>query len=206
MTSDSKAPGTVLTIDERIAVIQLARPSKKNSLSRPLLESLKKNLDSIHKNDSIRALIITGSDDVFSSGADINELRILDTTSALSFARFGQKLFQEISDSALITIAAINGYCLGGGLDLALACSYRFAAPNAVFAHPGANLGNITGFGGTQRLTSLIGVSNSLDLFLTAHRIKADEAESIGLVDSVVSDPVAYARSHLLGLLQHPEQ
>ena len=206
MTSDSNAPGTVLTIDGRIAVIQLADPSKKNSLSRPLLESLQENLDSIHKNDSVRALIITGSDGVFSAGADINELRTLDTPSALSFARFGQKVFQEISDSALIKIAAIKGPCMGGGLDLALACSYRFAAPDAVFAHPGAKLGIITGFGGTQRLTSLIGVSNTLHLFLTARRITADEAESIGLVDSVVSDPVAFARSHLLALLQHQEQ
>ena len=206
MTSDSNAPGTVLTIDGRIAVIQLADPSKKNSLSRPLLESLQKNLNSIHKNDSIRALIITGSDNVFSSGADINELRILDTTSALSFARFGQKLFQGIADSALITIAAITGFCMGGGLDLALACSYRFATPDSVFVHPGAKLGIITGFAGTQRLTSLIGVSNSLHLFLTARRIKADEAESIGLVDNVVSDPVAYARSHIQALLQHPDQ
>jgi enoyl-CoA hydratase len=200
VTSDSNAPGTILTIDERIAVIQLADLSKKNSLSRPLLESLQENLHSIYKNTSIRALVITGSDGVFSAGADINELRMLDTSSALSFARFGQKLFQEIAESGLITVAAIRGFCMGGGLDLALACAYRVAAPDAVFAHPGAMLGIMTGFGGTQRLTSLIGVSNSLHLFLTARRIKADEAESIGLIDSVVSDPVAHARSHLLTL------
>jgi len=206
VTSDIKAPGTVLTIDTRIAVIQLADPSKKNSLSRPLLESLQENLDSIQKNDSILALIITGSNGVFSAGADINELRMLDTPSALSFARFGQKLFQEISDSGLITVAAIRGFCMGGGLDLALACSYRFAAPDAIFAHPGAKLGIITGFGGTQRLTSLIGISNTLHLFLTARRMTADEAETIGLVDKVVSDPVAYAHSHLQALFQHPEQ
>jgi enoyl-CoA hydratase/carnithine racemase len=101
----------------------------------------------------------------------------------------------QISQLPLTTVAAINGFCFGGALDLALACGQRIASPDAVFSHPGADLGIITGWGGTQRLPRLIGHARALEMFFTAQRVDAREALSIGLVDAVSEDPVASALS-----------
>lgn len=138
---------------------------------------------------NVEAIIFTGADDVFASGADIRELTTLDSTSALKFSKTGQELFQTIASARQITIAAINGYCIGGAIDLCLACDIRLASANAVFAHPGARLGIITGWGGTQRLPRLIGRARALEFFATARRLSSREALEIGLV-SGICDPV----------------
>lgn len=122
---------------------------------------------------------------MFASGADIRELAQLDPAAALEFSKLGQDLFQTIADARQITIAAINGYCMGGGLDLALACDFRVASKAAVFAHPGARLGIITGWGGTQRLPRIIGRARALEFFALARSFTSEEALEIGLVTSV---------------------
>lgn len=181
----------VVMVDERppLAIIRLNRPAERNPLSIATLERLDTVLSSLTARADIQAIIFTGTDDVFASGADIRELRVLAPASALDFARRGQMLFQKISDARQLTIAAINGYCMGGGLDLALSCDLRYASPAAVFAHPGARLGIITGWGGTQRLPRLIGTSRALEILLTGRRVKASEALAIGLVNHL-GDPV----------------
>jgi enoyl-CoA hydratase/carnithine racemase len=132
---------------------------------------------------------LTGTGDIFASGANIRELRSLTPASAKEFSRRGQQLFQRIADAPQLTIAAINGYCMGGALDLVLACDVRCASPNAVFAHPGARLGIITGWGGTQRLPRLVGQGRALEMFATARRVGSLEALEMGLV-SKVCEPV----------------
>ncbi|MGH9968435.1 MAG: enoyl-CoA hydratase/isomerase family protein [Pyrinomonadaceae bacterium] len=187
MTGDR--PLLVTHTTDSISVIRFNRPSERNPLSIGLLKELQRVLDSILPREDIKAIIFTGDEDVFASGADIRELTSLDSQSARSFSEFGQNLFQTIADARQVTIAAINGYCMGGALDLALACDIRVASANAVFAHPGARLGIITGWGGTQRLRRIIGRARALEFFATARRLKSEEALEMGLV-SKVCDPV----------------
>ncbi len=190
----------VFDINPPFAVIRFNRPAERNKLSTPTLDELDAALTRLDARDDVRALIFTGTDDVFASGADINELRTLTPSSARLFARRGQGLFQRIADSPRLTVAAINGFCFGGGLDLALACRLRFAAPAATFAHPGATLGIITGWGGTQRLPALVGHARALELFFTARRLSSDDALRWGLVhrvcDSVLDAAIAGAIRH----------
>jgi enoyl-CoA hydratase len=141
----------------------------------------------------IATLIFTGRDNAFLSGANIRELTVLDHNAALAFSQRGQRLFQRIAASRQTSIAAINGFCMGGGLDFALACDLRIAAPLAEFAHPGAQLGIITGWGGTQRLPRIIGRTRAMEFFTTARRLKADEALNVGLITAVDPAPVEYA-------------
>ncbi|HLA09805.1 MAG TPA: enoyl-CoA hydratase/isomerase family protein [Pyrinomonadaceae bacterium] len=177
----------VTELHESVAILRFNRPAERNPLSRQTLDRLEAALGVL--NHSTKVIIFTGSNEIFASGANIRELQALDSQSALGFARFGQQLFQRISDLPQISIAAISGYCLGGALDLALACDIRIAAPNAVFAHPGARIGIITGWGGTQRLPEVIGRARALDLLLTARRVSSEEALAMGLV-TAVADPV----------------
>src|SRR6476469_5108178 len=141
----------------------------------------------------LKRLIITGNDKFFSAGADLNEISALTAAQAFEFSRTGQALMQAIEQFPVPVIAAIRGYCMGGGMDLALACDYRIAAPNAVFGHRGASLGVVTGWGGTQRLPRLIGKARALQMFLLAEMVKADEALRIGLVDAIAEDPITRA-------------
>jgi enoyl-CoA hydratase/carnithine racemase len=138
-------------------------------------------------------LIITGNSQFFSAGADLNEISGLDASEAYEFSALGQTLMNAIADYAAPVIAAIEGHCMGGGLDLALACHRRIAAPNAVFGHRGAAFGLVTGWGGTQRLPRLIGKGRALELFVAAEKISSARAFEIGLVDVVADDPVAEA-------------
>ena len=183
----SQGPAVFTESRESIAVVRFDRPTERNPLSRETLAALNAALDGL--SDAITTIIFTGAEDVFASGANIRELRTLDTDRALEFSRFGQALSQRIAELRQVSIAAINGYCIGGALDLALACDIRIAAGDAVFAHPGARLGIITGWGGTQRLPRLIGRARALDLLLTARRVTSDEALAMGLV-TAVADPV----------------
>jgi len=138
-------------------------------------------------------LIFTGTDSIFASGADLREIASIGPSEAHEFSRRGQGLMNRIASLRQETIAAINGYCFGGALDLALACGRRIASPDATFAHPGASLGIITGWGGTQRLPRLIGTANALELFFTAAPIGARRALEIGLVDSIEDDTLVAA-------------
>jgi enoyl-CoA hydratase len=152
----------------------------------------------------LSAIIFTGTGDVFASGANIRELRALTPATAVEFAQRGQRLFQKIADATQLTIAAVNGYCMGGGLDLALACRLRYASPDAVFAHPGARLGIITGWGGTQRLPRLIGAARALEMFVTAKRVTSSEAIEMGLV-SEIGDPVLDCAYEVAQSYAHPD-
>jgi enoyl-CoA hydratase len=148
----------------------------------------------------IKSLIVTGNDKFFSVGADLNEISVLTTAQAFEFSRQGQALMQAIDQFPVPVIAAIRGYCMGGGMDLALACDYRIAAPNAVFGHRGASLGVMTGWGGTQRLPRVIGKARALQMFLLAEMVKAEEALRIGLVDATAEDPVNHALHRIKGI------
>jgi len=140
-----------------------------------------------------RPLVITGNSKFFSAGADLAEIASLTGTTALEFSKLGQHLMNMVAAFPAPVYAAIEGYCMGGGLDLALACHWRLASPQAIFGHRGAALGLITGWGGTQRLPRLVGKGRALQMFLTAEKVHAAEALRIGLINAVGADPVAEA-------------
>ena len=171
-------------------IVRFTRPHRRNPLAVEVLELLAGIVERVAQAPEISKLIFTGTDDVFASGADLREIARVTADTAPAFATRGQRLMKSIVALDVQTIAAINGFCFGGGLDLALACKSRLAAPAAVFAHPGADLGIMTGWGGTQRLPRLVGEPNALEMFFTAKRVGAEEALRIGLVDAVVSDPL----------------
>jgi enoyl-CoA hydratase len=131
-----------------------------------------------------KSLIITGNQKFFSAGADLNEIVALGSD-AFGFARMGQRLMRAVDEFPAPVCAAVYGYCMGGGLDLALACDYRVAHPHAVFGHRGAALGLITGWGGTQRLPRLVGRAKALEMFVAAEKLTAYKALDVGLVDEV---------------------
>jgi enoyl-CoA hydratase len=192
MTEEGKETtqrAVIVEAHSAFAILRINRPAERNSLSVATLEELDRAVSSLIARTDINAIILTGTNDVFASGADIRELRALTPATAREFATRGQRLFQKIADAKHLTIAAINGYCMGGGLDLALACDLRCASPDAIFAHPGARLGIITGWGGTQRLPRLIGTARALEMFVSAKRVTADEAYEMGLV-SRTGEPV----------------
>jgi enoyl-CoA hydratase/carnithine racemase len=172
-------------------VVRFVRPEVRNPLSNEVLTELEEILTELKAERTIGRLIFTGSENVFASGADLNQIGRLTSDTAGDFGRRGQSLMVRIAELPILTIAAINGYCFGGALDLALACRKRIAGPKATFCHPGAGLGIITGWGGTQRLPKLIGQARALEMFFTASPISAEEALRIGLVDAVAGDPVA---------------
>ena len=182
--------GGPVVVEERgaFAVVRLHRPGQRNSLSVATLSKLDEAFSSLSARDHINTIIFTGTGDAFASGADLPELQTLTPDSARAYSERGQNLFQRIADARQLTVAAVNGFCMGGGLDLALACRVRVASPAAVFAHPGARLGVITGWGGTQRLPRLAGAARAFEMFLTARRLSAAEAFEMGLV-SRLGDP-----------------
>lgn len=186
---DEDSPPILTEITSTTAVVRLNRPAERNPLSLATLQNLMRTTSELFSRADIQAVIFTGAEDVFASGANIRELAQLDTAAALRFSRFGQDLFQTITAAGQLTIAAINGYCMGGGLDLALACDIRVASQSAVFSHPGAKLGIITGWGGTQRLPRIIGRARALEFFATARRYSSAAALEMGLI-SRVGDPV----------------
>lgn len=191
MAEDS--PPIVTKLDGGIAVIRFNRPTQRNPLSISTLHDLENTLLTLIPRVDVKALIFTGTADVFASGANIRELAQLNSISALQFSQLGQRVFQRIADAPQVTIAAINGYCMGGALDLALACDIRVASRSAIFSHPGAKLGIITGWGGTQRLPQVIPKAAALNLFLTARQLNSHEALALGLVMHVVDFPLQEA-------------
>ena len=189
---------TIETLD-RVVLVRFTRPHIRNPLSTTVLERLFRIVGDVKHRADVRALIFTGSEDVFASGANLNEIAALSTETAPSFALRGQRLMNEVAEMAIPTIAAVNGYCYGGALDLTLACRRRIASPKSRFAHPGTGLGIITGWGGTQRLPRLIGRTRALEMFFTAEPVDAQRALWMGLVDEVADDPVAHALTFVAG-------
>ncbi|HEX8845495.1 MAG TPA: enoyl-CoA hydratase/isomerase family protein [Pyrinomonadaceae bacterium] len=187
--TESFGPAFRVETRSSFAIVRFNRPAERNPLSVATLEELDSIVNALTASSNLSTIIFTGTKDVFASGADIRELRALSPQTAGEFAARGQRLMQKISDAPQLTIAAVNGYCMGGGLDLALACAIRCASPGAIFAHPGARLGIITGWGGTQRLPRLIGMAQALEMFVTAKRVTGREAYEIGLV-SKLGEPV----------------
>ena len=171
---------------DRNLIIRFNRPEIRSPLSIFVLEKLHRIIDQTKTNETIKTVIFTGADDVFASGADLREIaRETGSEAAREFALRGQTLMNKIANLGQLTIAAINGFCFGGALDLALACDKRIASPGALFSHPGADLGIMTGWGGTQRLPRLIGEAKALEMFMTAKRISANEALQIGLINQI---------------------
>ena len=193
-------PVVVARIDP-VAVVRLNRPAQRNPLSSPTLGALEEIFYSLSADRNVRSIIFTGSEDVFASGADIRELAALTPEAAREFSARGQRLFQSIADSRQLTIAAVDGFCMGGGLDFALACHLRCASPRSAFAHPGARLGIITGWGGTQRLPRVVGTALAAEMFLTGRRLSGAEGYEAGLVDYLSERPLERARAVALGVV-----
>lgn len=178
-------PKLLLETSNQTLTIRFNRPEMRSPLSIVVLEELHQIMDDLAISKEIKRVIFTGVDNVFASGANLNEIAKVTGATAREYALRGQNLMRKISELPQETIALVNGFCFGGALDLALSCQRRVATPNAIFCHPGANLGIMTGWGGTQRLPRLIGQAKALEMFLTAKQVKADEALQIGLIDEI---------------------
>jgi enoyl-CoA hydratase len=189
MTASATETYRFLKVDRRgpVTVLSIHRPDVLNALNRDTLSEIGACARQFVGDPAQGALIVTGSGEKsFISGADINELAVLDPRGAEDISRFGQRIVEILEGSPKPVIAAINGYCFGGGFELALACHMRLASENAVMGLPEVGLGIIPGYGGTQRLPRLIGPGRAIELVLSGRRVKADEAERIGIVNRVV--------------------
>jgi enoyl-CoA hydratase/carnithine racemase len=175
------------SVEHSIATIIVNRPEVRNALNAATLEELRTALERVGADSKVRAVIVTGSGDkAFVAGADISEIAGLDQASGEQFARRGLSVFDAIENLGKPVIAAVNGYALGGGCELALACTLRIASENALFGQPEVKLGIIPGYGGTYRLPRLVGKGRALEMLLTGEMISAPEALRIGLVNRVV--------------------
>jgi enoyl-CoA hydratase/carnithine racemase len=174
-----------------ISVLRLHSGDGTNRLPQTCVVSLTETVHGLKRDE--RALVIAGNSRFFSVGADLEEIAALKGPAAYQFSRLGQGLMAAIENFPAPVYAAISGYCMGGGLDLALSCHRRIASPNAIFGHRGAALGLITGWGGTQRLPRLIGKARALEMFVAAEKVSAAQALRIGLIDKIAEDPIAEA-------------
>lgn len=179
----------------RIVRFELASPDNYPRLNASLLEEIGTCLDTLLADGNCAGVVIHGAEKCFAAGAEISELEALTPVAAVAFAQRGQQVFEKISTASKPVVAAVAGYCLGGGFDLALACRWRVATPEAVFGHPGATLGLLTGWGGTQRLPQLIGRTQALELLLGGEPVSAEQALAWGLVDEVVSAEALLTRA-----------
>lgn len=176
----------IMTIDSGIATVTFNRPEALNALNNPLLSEFNQALDKMFLDESIRVLILTGAGEkAFIAGADINELATFNTLQTKAFSQAGHDIINRLQELPIPVIAAVKGYALGGGSEMALACDFIYASTNAMFGLPEITLGLIPGFGGTQRLPRLIGKNRAKEMILTGKMINADEAEKIGLVNRV---------------------
>ena len=175
-----------LTVADRIATITVNRPDKLNALNDRVIAELGDAIDSARENADVGGVILTGAGRAFIAGADISELVDHGPVSAKALAQRGQDVFRRYESSRKPTIAAVNGFALGGGCELAMACHMRIASETAKFGQPEVKLGLIPGYGGTQRLPRLIGKGRALQLLLTGETIDANEAYRLGLVNRVV--------------------
>lgn len=177
----------LVSVNERVATVTINRPEKLNALNAEAKAELKAIFTDIKSNNNIDVVILTGSGEkAFVAGTDIKELIVLNSDSGKEFSSKGQEVFDLIENLGKPVIAAVNGYALGGGCELALACHIRIASENAKFGQPEVNLGVIPGYGGTQRLARLIGRGRAMELILTGNQIDAQESLRMGLVNKVV--------------------
>lgn len=184
-------PGFRLDDHLGVSVLRLQSEDETNRLTRDCVLALTDAVGQLARENN--PLVVAGNDRFFSAGADLGEISALDGPAAYEFSKMGQALMSAIDHFPATVYAAISGYCMGGGLDLALACHHRLASPHAVFGHRGAALGLITGWGGTQRLPRLIGKGRALEVFVAAEKITAVHALRMGLLDAIADDPVAEA-------------
>jgi enoyl-CoA hydratase len=182
----------VLESQDGATILRLMSADETNRLTRARVLALAEAIEGLATNPPSR-LILTGNPHFFSAGADLHEIAELHGAEAYRFAVTGQRLMNAVATFPAPTIAAIHGYCMGGGLDLALACRHRIAGPHAIFGHRGAALGLITGWGGTQRLPRLVGKARALQMFLAAEKLHAREALRCHLIDAIADDPLAAA-------------
>ena len=184
---------TAYQLEERdeVRIVRLQSDDGTNRLTPSCVLSLTNLVGELARDE--RPLVFAGNERFFSAAAELEEISALDGTSAYEFAQMGQALMSAIDHFPAPVYAAISGYCMGGGLDLALACRHRIASPHTVFGHRGAALGLITGWGGTQRLPRLVGKGRALEMFVAAEKLMASQALRIGLVDAIASDDVAEA-------------
>ena len=188
-------------VDSMVAVITINRPDKLNALDAQTLDELGQAVDRALANDDVRGIMITGAGEkAFVAGADISQFTSLDSDAARNFALKGQQLFTTIEKASKPVVAAVNGFALGGGCELALACHMRIASANAVFGQPEVKLGIIPGYGGTQRLPRLVGRGIATEMILSGDTIDAERAEKIGLANKVV--PQEDLREATIGLLR----
>ena len=168
-----------------IGVLTMNRPEALNALNEQVLRDLDAALDAVAANDEVLVVILTGAGRSFVAGADIGQMKDLTPVQAKKFGSYGNQVFLKLENFPKPVIAAVNGFALGGGCELSMACDIRLASEKAKFGQPEVGLGITPGFGGTQRLPRIVGVSKAMELILTAKTIKADEAKAIGLVSEV---------------------
>ena len=169
-----------------VCTVTINRPQSLNALNSELLDTLAESIERISTDNEVKIVVITGSGDkAFVAGADISEMAAMDTVQALHFSRKGQKLLGTIETMDKVVIAAVNGYALGGGFELALACDFIYASSNAQFGLPEVTLGIMPGFGGTQNLPRLIGPNRSRELIFSGKMLEANQAEAWGIVNKV---------------------
>jgi enoyl-CoA hydratase len=191
-------PSLKTHLSDSILIVTVSRPEALNALNADVMDSLYRIMQETYQRQEVRGIILTGEGEkAFVAGADIAELSNLSPQEALILAQKGQKLFKMIEDCPKPVVCAVNGFALGGGCELAMSCHIRIASENAKFGQPEVNLGIIPGYGGTQRLTQLVGRGKSLELLMTGDMISAQEALSIGLVNQVVK-----SKAELLELAQ----
>lgn len=193
-----------IEIEDRIALVTLNQPEVLNALNQSALEDLEAVFLERLAQDDVGAVILTGAGEkAFVAGADIKELAALDPLEARAKSRQGHRLLERIEGFSKPVIAAINGFCLGGGCELALACHIRIAAESAQIGLPEVKLGLIPGYGGTQRLPRLVGKGKAMEMILSGERIDAQEAHRVGLVNGVVSreDLIPRCRELAAGIL-----
>ena len=179
---------TLLTsLENNVLTITVNRPEKLNALSRDVFTDLEKVINEVEQNPDIKSVIITGAGPkAFVAGADIAEFSGMSTEQAMKMAKRGQDIFSKIEGCNKPVIAAVNGFALGGGCELSMACHFRIASDNAKFGQPEVNLGLIPGYGGTQRLVQLIGKGRAIELLMSGNMIDANTALQYGLVNYVV--------------------
>ncbi len=189
---------TLLTeLEKGTLVITVNRPDKMNALNKDVIEELGIVLDEVYNNDEIKSAIITGAGEkAFVAGADISEFISLDAAGGSGLAKKGQvNVFDKIENCPKPVVAAVNGFSLGGGCELAMACHFRVASANAKFGQPEVNLGLIPGYGGTQRLTRLIGKGKAMEMIMTADMVGAEDAKALGLVNHVFASEELLAKT-----------
>ena len=175
-----------LTKKDNIAVITMNRPEALNALSKAVFADLEAVLDDVENDDDVYVVVITGAGRAFIAGADIGEMAPMNVAEGLAFSELGNRLLMRVDMMEKPTIAAVNGFALGGGCEMALACDIRIASEKAKFGQPEVGLGIIPGFGGTQRMARIIGTGAAMELIYTADTIDAQKAKEIGMVNYVV--------------------